>query len=154
MDLKQAFIQIKILHASLFVGVLLLAVLSLVFHNVMDIGEGLAILPANAFYLIVIVAILLLWASGFFYKRRISQIDAVLSLDERIRLYRTAVVIRAALIEVASLLVIMGYLLSGSLTYLLIAIVPVGSFLTTFPRDEIISEAMELSYSEVQKLEE
>lgn len=60
MDLKQAFFQVKILHAALFGGVLLFGGISFVFHNQMNIGDSLVMLPDNAFYPVVLLAGVLL----------------------------------------------------------------------------------------------
>lgn len=152
MDLKQSFFQIKILHAAMFVGVILFAGLSFVFHNFLNVGASLIMLPESALYLIALLAGFLLRLSSVIYKRRISEIDIDLPLEERVGIFRSAAILRIAIIEGASLVLIMGYLLSGHIMYLLIAFLPLYFFIATFPKDEMLIETMELTYSEVQQL--
>ena len=94
----------------------------------------------------------MLWLSGFIYKKRISVIEGNLPLQERVVNFRSASILRVALIEAASLTLITGYLLSGNIYYLLLAFIPLYFFMKTFPRDEEISETLELSYSEMRQL--
>jgi len=152
MDLKQTFLQAKILHGAMFFGVLLFAGLSFVLNNFVNAGIGLVVLPSNALYLIVLAAVAMLWLSGFIYKKRISVIEGNLPLQERVANFRSASILRVALIEAASLTLITGYLLSGNIYYLLVAFMPLYFFMKTFPRDEEISETLELSYSEMRQL--
>ncbi|NGP76926.1 hypothetical protein G3570_09800 [Balneolaceae bacterium YR4-1] len=154
MDIKQAFFQIRILHAALFVGVILFAGISFAFHNFMSIGDSLVTLPDNAFYLVLLLAGLLLWLSYFTYRNRISKIVKGSSLKERIDAFRSAAILRVALVEAASLVVIMAYLLSGDRMYLIVAIAPLFFFISTFPKEDKMIETLELSYSEVQQLNE
>lgn len=151
-DLKQIFLQVKILHAAMFIGIVIFAVVSYVLHNVMEIGESLTVLPSNTIYLIILLATALLWIASIMYKNRASRIEGDLLLTERITRYRIAAILRVALTEAASFTVIIGYLLSGNLTYLLIAIIPLLYFAYTFPRDKEIIQALNLSYSEQQQL--
>lgn len=136
----------------MFVGVLLFAGVSFVMNQMINPGAALVALPSNVLYLIVIAATILLWLSGVIFNSRISAIEQGLPLQERIGTYRSAAILRVALIETASLIVITGYLLSGTIYYLLLAFIPLYFFVKTFPKDEAIVEALELSYSEKQKL--
>ena len=136
----------------MFVGVLLFAGVSYVMHNVVNAGEGLVVLPSNALYMVVISAMILLWLSGVLFNSRISAIEQGSPLQERMVTYRSAAILRVALVEAAALIVITGYLLSGTVYYLLLAFVPLYFFVITFPKEEAIVEALELSYSEKQKM--
>lgn len=151
-DLKQTILQAKILHAAMFIGVILFAMISYAIHNFMDAGGSLAILPANAIYPVILLAAAMLWVGSLIYKKGVSGIDKNLSLEERVTYFRKAALLRVALIEAASLTVITGYLLSGDLYYLALALIPLLFFANTFPRDDEIIEAINLSYSERQQL--
>lgn len=152
MDLKESFFQIKILYSALIVGVLLFAGICLVIHNVFDIGNELHVLPEQAIYLIFLIAVTMLYLSSFLYKKRTALITQSFTLDDKLQYYRNAVILRAALIEIAALSVGIGYLLSGELLYLGAMIIPLAYFLQTFPKDEAMISTMDLTYAEQQEL--
>ena len=152
MDLKESFFQIKLLHGALFAGVLLFAGVCIVIHNVMDIGSELNVLPEQAIYLILLLAAGMLYLSSFFYKKRTAVITQNLVLKEKLLQYRSAAILRAALIETAALSVGVGYLLSGELIYLGAMVIPLAYFIYTFPKDDVMIRTLDLTYTEQQKL--
>lgn len=152
MDLKESFFQIKILHGALFVGILLFAGVCIVIHFALEIGTELSILPGEAMYLILLVASAMLYLSSYLYKKRTAVITQNVTLEEKINQYRAAAILRAALIETAALSLGIGYLLSGELIYLGALIIPLVYFAYTFPKEDVMIHAMDLTYTEQQKL--
>lgn len=152
MDLKESLNQLKILHGSLLAGILIFTALCIMIHYfAFESNPFEGVLPGEALYLIVLVAAASLYGSGMLYKRNLSAVSQ-LSLKDKLSRYRSAVLLRAALIDVAAMVICTGYLLTGSIIYLMILIVPVAWFAGTFPKDETMAEELNLSYSEQQQL--
>lgn len=152
MDLKQSLLQVKILHGALFAGIVLFVGVCIAVQEFINMSDQLAVLPEQSVFLILLIAAALLFLSNFFYKKRTAVIEKSLSLEERLHHYRTAALLRVALIETAALSVGIGYLLSGDMIYLLIMAIPLVYFVYTFPKDEVMIQVLELSYMEQQQL--
>lgn len=152
MDLKESLFQIKILHGALFAGVLLFAGICIVIHYVLDIGNELYVLSGQAMVPLLLMAAGMLYLSSFLYKKRTALITQSFTLEDKLQYYRSAVILRAVLIEFAALSVGIGYLLSGELLYLGAMIIPLAYFLQTFPKDEAMISTMDLTYAEQQEL--
>ncbi len=152
MDLKESLNQTKILHGTLLAGILIFTALCIMIHYFVSEGNPFeGVLPGEALYLIVLVAVASLYGSGILYRRNLSAVSQ-LSLKDKLSRYRSAALLRASLIDVAAMVVCVGYLLTGSVIYLMILVVPVAWFVGTFPKDEKMIEVLDLSYSEQQQL--
>ena len=152
MDIEQSIKEMKILHGALFAGVLLFAGVSIVIHLVLELGAELAILPKQALYLVFLIVAATMYLGNSLFAKNVALIEENLSLDEKINRYRSASILRVALIETAALSTIIGYMLSGNLLYMILLAVPLIYFVYTFPHENTVIESLQLTYSEQQQL--
>ena len=152
MHIKRALKEMKILHGALFVGVILFAGVSIVIHLELELGAELVILPEQSLYIIILVVAAAIYMGHFLFTKNIALIEGDLSLEEKVNRYRSASILRAALIETAALSTIIGYILSGDLLYLILLAVPLMYFVYTFPKENAVVHNLQLTYAEQQKL--
>lgn len=103
------------------------------------------------FPLFPIIGIVSLIAGQFLYKRQISNLQE-LSAEHKINKYQVAFIMRTALFEMPSLLNIVGFLVTGNLIFLIVALIFFVFLLTTRPKKQTIIDELNLSYPDTEKL--
>lgn len=151
LELKESISQQKILYYALVGGVVLLGLLALVINTVVGIDFKID-LPSELQYLAIAYIVFTFFISGYVFKQRLSKVDAAMSLVEKVGEYRSAAIIKYAIVEGASLLLATAYLVTGSYVYFILFGVTVGYFLYVRPTKEEMIDELNLSYADQQKL--
>ena len=100
------------------------------------------------FFVIPVVFISCLAISNFIPKKLLSQAKSQDDLAKKTTMYNSASIIRYALIECPVLFAIVGFHLTHSLFFIIIAVAAILYFVTLRPSEEKISRALELTYDE------
>lgn len=152
MDKNHPVNQMRILHGALLIGVLVFIAICIYIHEGLGIGDSLAMLPEQAFYLVILIAGSILLGGNFIFRKMTSDIGNELTLQEKITKYRGASILRAAMIESAALVIVIGYMLSGNTWYLIVEVVPLFYFWNTFPNEDKMYNELDLTYREQHQL--
>ena len=90
---------------------------------------------------IIIVAVMGVTGSYFIFRMRIQQLEPRLQLEEKLNEYRTALIIKFALIEIPALAALVAYMISGLWLFVLLAVLLIGYFAFQIPlRKELIKD--------------
>ncbi len=140
---------ITIIHLALLMGQLIFAVLAFTIN-----GSTAIVIDTNDTYLFVeiIMVIGCFIASTILFKRQLVEAIQQGDVSSKLTRYQTALIIRCALLEGASLFGIVNYMISGNLLYLIISGLIILYFLSFRPTKEKIKEDLQLSYDEVELL--
>lgn len=106
-------------------------------------------------YIIFIVTFIAIsaFSAGFFvFKRRLNSVNNITALSEKITAYRAALIIRYAIIECASFLAIVAFILTGVILLLAIAALIIVYFGTLIPSITRTIRDLELNPGDEQKL--
>ncbi len=100
----------------------------------------------NVIKSIVIMALLVgIPVSHIFYHKKTKHIDSTLRLSSKIAMFRTAFVVRIAMLEGIGLLTIIGYLVTADKSFLYMFVVVFVLFLIHAPTKQRICNDLELS---------
>ncbi|TLF44880.1 hypothetical protein [Maribacter aurantiacus] len=119
MEIKSYLRTNKIIHLALVAGVSVFLLLSYLgsgeFNAQMD--------ESNPFlYLVPITAVAGYFGSQFIFRNQISAIDKTMPLEEKLKRYQSASIVKYALLEGPAFLAIVGYNTSGNALPLVIAV--------------------------------
>lgn len=152
-NFKQYFFILRILHLSMMAAVV---VLGLVAHFVlipapdfMPNENGPLFVNISAAYLAIAVAI-----SYWLFGLRVQAAKQQIGLSDKLNTYRTATIIRFALIEGAALLVVVFYLLTANLVLLGIAGIGLIVLALLHPNPVKLKMDLDLSPTELARLED
>jgi len=85
--------------------------------------------------------VLMLLFSSYYFRFNLTVVRKNPSFESKLKLYQSATIVRFALLEGPGLLAIVAYLFTGSLTFLLLAIVTVGYLYFMLPsRSRILTD--------------
>lgn len=149
---NQFFKTLNILFVALLMGQILFAGVSIIILNIVS-TNGLA--DSNfeyGNYLIPIVTISCLGMGMFLLRKKVQSINKNAPLEEKLNEYRAAKLIQWAITEVATLLSIIFYLLSGYINFIIIAAVIILYFLTLRPQKGRIINELQLNNEEQNQL--
>jgi hypothetical protein len=104
-------------------------------------------------YIVPLMAIGSFTAGNIVFKQKIASLPAKDILMEKLIGYLTALIIRFALLEGASLFGIVAFMLTGNLLFLLISVLLMLFMLTLRPSADKVATDLELSYEEKLELE-
>lgn len=149
--LEESFKQQNILFYALVAGVVMIGLLALVMNSVLGLDFDIT-LPSELLYIAVVVVFCTFFIADYVFKQMLSEVDGSMSLEEKVSKYRSAAIIKYAFIEGAALLVAMAYIVSGNYQYFALLGVAVGYFLFVRPTLKEMTERLNLSYSDKQKL--
>ncbi|HWP82523.1 MAG TPA: hypothetical protein VNN76_07700 [Bacteroidota bacterium] len=100
-------------------------------------------------FVLPVVIVLEILLARFLSARRIDAIRAESVPQRRMELYRTAFILKVAMLEGAGLLALVGYLLSQNLLFLAMFLLIVLVFLMNRPTTQSASDALGLSESQL-----
>ena len=145
-----AFKTLTIIYFALLAGQLMFAavVLSLlkkVFFSVQYSGDPLL-------YIVPVMAIGGIMAGDFLFKQQIEIARKRDTLSSKLTVYQTAIIIRCALLEGASLFGIVATLLSGNLFFLMVSAFIILYFLSFRPTKDKLKNLLQLTYEEELEL--
>lgn len=147
------FKALQILHAAMLIGMVLFSIVSVV---VIMKGSIRFANPSLGKSLQVIALLLTaaLAGTGFFlFNKRIQSISDTANATERLGIYRSAAIIRWAMIEAPVLFIIICFMLTGNYAFLGLAIALMILFASTAPLKNKIVQQLELNDNEIAQLE-
>jgi hypothetical protein len=150
---KDYFKAMDIMFFALLAGQFMFALIVLIFSQMGIIAGGFDISVTNIFIGVLIVFIgSCLFASNFVFKNKLKSIDAMAPLSNKMAEYRSASIIKWALLEGPSFLAIIFTFLTGNLIFLGFSGLVMIYFFTMKPGAEKAANEMGLDYEEKQRL--
>ncbi len=150
MTSKEFFKSIQIIHLALITGVIILGIFAYSFHYIGIEMEGGKELNFALIYVVPVFAIAGIIASNLVFKQKLKECIARPNLKEKLNCYRSALIIKFALIEGSSFFALVAFLLTGDLLYLGFAAILVVVFITYTPSKEKSIVDLELNPTEKQ----
>ena len=149
-DQSNKFLKtITILYLALLMGQLMFAVVAFSIN-----GSTAVVIDTNdtIIFIEVIMVTGCFIASNILFKKQLADAAQQSDVKSKLMRYQTALIIRCALLEGASLFSIVNYMTGGNLLYLIISGLIILYFLSFRPTKERIKEDLQLSYDEVELL--
>lgn len=150
MTSKDFFKSVQIIHLALITGVIILGIFAYSFHYIGIEMEGGKDLNFDLIYVVPVFAIAGIIASNLVFKQKLKECIARPNLKEKLNCYRSALIIKFALIEGSSFFALVAFLLTGDLLYLGFAAILVVVFITYIPSKEKSIVDLELNQTEKQ----
>lgn len=137
---------IIIIHLALFMGQALFAAVSLFVAK----NAALNLKPGNDvfFYIAPIMVIFGIGVGSFLFKKLMAKVAEQPSLTGKLQAYQTALIVRYALSEGASLFCIVCMLLTGNVYYLIVAGINILYFIIIRPTKFKLQDDLNLGYDE------
>lgn len=141
------FKSLKVVHLALVVGVVFFALTSILLQFA---GFGTLGPDVDKILVLVVPIIALIgsYTSNFIFRKKLSEIKKKSSLKEKMEEYRSAFIIRLALIEAPSFLTVVAYLLTGNYLFLGIVVALLIVFFIYSPNQSKFIAELELTKSE------
>lgn len=138
------FKSLKIVHIALVMGVVFFALISVLLQIK---GFGTVGQEINNGLLLVVptFALIGIFASNFVFKKKLNGIRDKSNLKEKMEEYRSALIIKLALIEGPSFFTVVAYLLTGNYMFLGLAVVMIIVFLIYTPNQTKFINDLELT---------
>lgn len=140
-----------IIHLALLMGQVLFAVVTCFIapNAVLDLK------PTNdvLFYIAPALVVATMFLGSFLFKQQLSKLDAGATLQGKLVVYQTALIIRCAMSEGASLFCIVCALNTGNLFYLVVAGINIIYFIWIRPTKAKIEDSLNLDYNEKAAME-
>ncbi len=155
---KQYFLFLKIFYAALLFGQVFFAGISFYLHQ--DNGFNKEAKPSGNVgglfeYIVPALALVCLLGSYFVVKYLIENAKNKVPLSDKLNAYRTALLIRSAILELPTLFAIIIYFTTGDQYYLGIALGLIAFFaLTNFPTIERTITDLNLDWNDKAKVED
>lgn len=144
--------QLIILHIALLAGMIMMAVM-IVFLFQIGFEPVLSDQWENYLnYFIGLVMLSPLLLAGHIFNKRVSDLSNVDQLKDKLIRFRSSFLIKLVLVEGSVLLLLIFYFLSAYRFYLFLSFLPMGYFISLFPRKEKIAEILDLTESEKEQL--
>lgn len=144
--------SMQIIHAGLLAGQVMFAVVS---YTVVEKAPHFDIKNTGDLFLFIVplMALACFVAGNLLFKLKIAPLPGKDTLVEKLIGYLSALIIRFALLEGASLFGIVSFLISGNLLFLLISVLLMVRMLTLRPTISTAETDLELSYEDKLELE-
>jgi len=94
----------------------------------------------------------LIFLGTFMFNKQLGNLPEDAAADEKITGYQTAFIIRSAFLEGASLMNIVGFLISANAIFLVVPAIAVATLIVTRPTKQGVTDALNLSYPDTEKL--
>lgn len=115
--------------------------------------EFLSVIPDTYRYcLIAVVCLLCLWISEMLFRKKINAVMPSLSLKEKLGIFRSAIIIRTAILEIAAFTMIISALMWGDQYLNLAALVVIAAIFYRFPTTARVASILNLNRQERQEL--
>ena len=141
------FKSIKIVHIALVVGVVFFALIS-VFLQIKGFGTVGHEIDKVLLIVVPIFALIGIFASNFVFKKKLNEIRKKSNLKEKMEEYRSALIIKLALIEGPSFFAVVSFLLTGNYIYLGLTVILIIVFLIYTPNKTKFINELELTKKE------
>jgi len=141
------FKSIKIVHIALVTGVVFFTLIS-VFLQIEGFGTVGPEIDKVLLFVVPIFALIGIFASNFVFKKKLNEIRKKSNLKEKMEEYRSALIIKLALIEGPSFFAVVAFLLTGNYIYLGLTIILIIVFLIYTPNKTKFINELELTKKE------
>jgi len=141
----------QIVHIAFIIGLVFFALISF-FLQLQGFGSLGQEFNRASVFIVPVIAICGIIASKLTFKRKLNDCIGKTSLKDKLTEYRSALIIKFAIIEVATFITILSYLLTGDLILLAIVGFLIIVFATYRPSKEKLFLDLELSQPEKQLL--
>jgi hypothetical protein len=134
------FKQLKIIFVALASGQIIYFLISLflILQEVVQLNKDFSSIRG---FLVPVVVVILVVSSKLLYNHSINSKVKETPINEKLLLYKTNNIIRFALLEMAGILTVTFYLLTGDFLYAGMFVILMGIFLVNFPsKERFISE--------------
>jgi hypothetical protein len=150
-DPKNFVKLIIIIHLALFMGQTLFAAVVLFISK----DPALNLKPGNdvLFYVVPFMLVFGIFAGSFVFKQLTAKLAEKTSLTEKLQAYQTALIIRYALSEGASMFSIVCLLLTNNVYYLILAGINILYFIIIRPTKLKILDDLNLNYEEQTEMD-
>ncbi len=147
------FNQLSILCLALIVGVSMFCAIAVFLAS-----QAGPLLGANTsdivfIYVALILSIICLSIAIIVFNKKLKMLQVVEVFDDKLKQYRSAIIIRAALIEAPALLNIIFFMLTQNTIFLFLALSLILIKIYFFPRLSKISSDLALNYVELEKIQ-
>lgn len=144
---------LQIVFMAMLVGQILFALLSFILLKYGLFNNGFEVKTEKIFEtLAVIISLAALLLSSSVFKRKTERAREIVSLKEKFAEYRSASITKFALLESASLLNIIFYLLTGKWSFITMAIIMIFIFMTQNPIRQRIKTELQVSDTEIDEI--
>ena len=150
-SLKESFSQQTILYYALVAGVIMMGLVAFIINEVVGLNFDMG-LPPELLYVGGGYVVFTFFISNYVFKQMMSKVDSTMNLGEKVEKYRSASIIKYAIVEGAALIIGIGYLVTGNYQYFILFGVAVGYFLFVRPTKQEMIDGLNLSYREQQEL--
>lgn len=115
--------------------------------------EFLSVIPDTyRYYSIATVCLLCLLTSEMLFRKKINAVVPSLSLTEKLGAFRSAIIIRTAILEIAAFIMIVSALMWGDPNLNLAALMVIAAIFYRFPTTPGMASALKLNRQEQQEL--
>ncbi len=148
MKVNDQFKMVQIIFFALLSGQLVFLLIAVLLVQSGEISTN-----DNLFLILLIVDLMIVFPSltvgPMFYRNFINKAKSGLSVEEKFNLYRQGIIIKLALVEAPTIFSIVGYLLTGSFVFLIIAVGVLVLFFFHKPTIEKFAEDFNIPLSEL-----
>lgn len=153
-SLAQIIKQSQTICSALIIGQLFFLAIAIYLVISTGAGFGEAGLGEVFIFVIPIFAVTSIGASYFVFKGKLNKLKESPSLEQKLVEYRSAQIVRWALLEGPSFLTIIAFLLTGQFLFVGIVAVIIMFFIPTFPNRARFEQDLELTWEETNQFQE
>ncbi len=146
--------QSQIICIALIIGQLFFLAISIYLVKFSGSSFGNTGLDGVFIYIIPLFAVSGILGSFIVFKSKLAKVKEKSDLDLKLLEYRSAQIIRWALLEGPSFFTIIAYLLTGQILYLALVAIIIVLFVLTIPNREKVESDLDLSWEEKNQLGE
>ncbi len=151
MTSKEYFKSLKVVHGALVSGVVFFLVISIVLqlNGYKNFGKDVVLMMLALSMLFAAGGVV---ASAVLFKRKLNELDPQDNLSNKLVFYRSAQVVKYALLEAPSFFCIVFFMLTGNYVILVVLAVPLFLLIKEYPNKERCINDLSLSLKESDKL--
>lgn len=149
---KQFFKSVKIIHFAMMTGILFFGIIAFILNY--SCGQFIENKELENVLLLVVVVFLLaeVIGSNFIFKYQLKECYKQTALKDKLLCYRSALIVRIAMIEGVSFFVIIAYVLTGNFLFLVFLVLLLFIFLLFMPTLEKTRTDLKLNYDEEKQM--
>jgi len=151
---KEYFRTLQIIHLALIAGLLFFGLLAVFLINSGEFIVELKELKKTFFILVPVFVIGGYLGGRILFKKSMETAGKKESLPEKMADYRSALIVKYALLEGPSMLAIIAYLLTGDLSFIIIAAFIIAIFLTLRPNAGRAISDLNLNNYEIENIQD
>ena len=151
---KEYFGSLQIIYFGLIAGPVLFGAVLLIINQLIPPNFAVNLIKDVLVYIVPFVAIGGILGSNLVFKSRLKLLKSCVSLNEKTADYRSALIVRYALLEGPSFFALVIYFLTGDVLFLGVAGLIVAVFLTIRPTMERAASDLDLNLNDKQAIKD